>query len=58
MGSLPSSLNDNTSQDLSSKAISTSVMLFKPMAKSQLQAEAWRPSYQRLRLPSVENDFI
>ena len=55
-----SSSNDNklhVPSDVSSKASSRSVMVCKPMPKSQLGAEAWRPSYDRSLSPSVGNDL-
>ena len=43
--------------DSSGKASSKSIMVCKPMAKAQLETEAWKPSYEEFREPSVENDY-
>ena len=43
--------------DSSSEASSKSVMICKPMSKTQLEADTWKPSYKESQTPSLENDF-
>ena len=42
--------------ELPSEASSKSVVSCKPLTKAQL--EAWRPSYEESRSPSVKSDFV